>query len=116
MTDYWSPDIQQGASFPYSTTLYTDATETTPLDLTGASAALQIRKQHASLTAGLSLTSGNGITLGGAAGTVAINITPTQTRALVPGRYVWDFELTLASGQVDRLFEGDPRVTPEVTR
>jgi len=56
-----------------------------------------------------------GITLGGAAGTIAITIDADYTSKLDDGTYVYDLELTSSSGIVTRLLEGQFVVTPEVT-
>jgi hypothetical protein len=57
-----------------------------------------------------------GITLGGTAGTVVINITAAQTTALTAGSYVYDLELTSGGGVVTRILEGKFVITPEVTQ
>jgi hypothetical protein len=48
----------------------------------------------------VSLTSpSSGVTLGGVAGTVRVEMTPTQSNAFVPGEHPWDLSLTTATGQ-----------------
>jgi hypothetical protein len=86
-----------------------------PVDLTGYTAAMQVRASYSSATAIISLTNGSGITLGGAAGTIQLNISAVTTAALTAGTYVYDLELTYA-GTVTRLLEGQFVVTPEVTQ
>jgi hypothetical protein len=63
------------------------------------------------------LTSSNGgITLGGSAGTIALNIAASVTANFIAGDYVYDLELNAANGTVTRLIEGKFNVTPEVTK
>jgi hypothetical protein len=73
---------------------------------------------NGSLTLGASPTATltAGITLGGVAGTIVINITAAQTTALTAGNYVYDLELTSGGGVVTRILEGSFVVTPEVTQ
>jgi hypothetical protein len=69
---------------------------TVPINLTGYTAALQIRSLPESPTAVLSLaTGGNGITIPTPTnGTVEVQATAAQTRAIVPGTYYYDIEIT----------------------
>lgn len=95
------------------------------VNLTGYTARLTIRETYASESALISLTTENGgITLGGAAGTIALLATATQTAALVvpdsPGtppskRLVYDLEL-VTGAVVRRYLQGAFIVTREVTR
>lgn len=88
-----------------------------PINLTGFSAAMQIRQSYAqSATPIVSVSSGSGITLGGAAGTIEVRVPATSTDDIRAGRYVYDLELTSGGGEVTRLVEGTVTVTPEVTR
>lgn len=89
-----------------------------PVDLTAYSARLQVRSHVRAGTTILSLTSavGGGLTLGGVAGTIDVDLTATATAALTPGLYVYDLELVDGSGTVTRLLEGTVQVTAEVTR
>jgi hypothetical protein len=56
------------------------------------------------------------LTLGGAAGTIVITLTATQTAALTAGNYVYDLELVSGAGVVTRLVQGNVTVTAEITR
>jgi hypothetical protein len=83
-------------------------------NLTGYSATMTIRPFVGSNTTTLVLTNGNGITLGGAAGTVSILISAAVTADFEPSRYSYDF--VLDSGTVvTRLLEGKFIVTAGVT-
>jgi hypothetical protein len=79
---------------------------------------MQVRQRHTSEDpAALNLTTENGgITLGGAAGTIAIVAAATSTGDITFKRGVYDLEMISASGIVTRLIEGVVTVTPEVTR
>jgi len=82
---------------------YTDASGT-PIDLTGYGASLKAKKNYASADVILSLSSGDGITLGGTAGTILIeipkeDILPIEQDALV-------YSLILISGGIDMPFLG----------
>lgn len=89
---------------------------TSAVNLTGASAALQLRSLPSSQDAVLSLsTNGNGITITGIAGQVNVHATAAQTVAIDPGIYYYDLEIT-AGGVVTRLAQGQAEVSAEVTR
>lgn len=86
----------------------------TLFDLTGYSATMTIRPFVGANTTTLVLTNGSGITLGGAAGTVAISISAATTADFEPSRYAYDFMLDSGS-VVTRLLEGKFIVTAGVT-
>lgn len=89
---------------------------TTAVNLTGATAALQLRSLPSSSDAVLSLaTGGNGITITGLTGQVNVHATATQTREIDPGIYYYDIEVTIG-GIVTRLAQGQAEVIAEVTR
>ena len=93
---------------------FTIQTGNTLWDLTGYSATMTIRPFVGANTTTLVLTNGNGITLGGAAGTVDITISAAVTEDFAPSRYAYDF--VLDSGTViTRLLEGKFVVTAGVT-
>jgi phage tail sheath gpL-like len=95
--------------------VYTDSNNT-PVNLTGYTAAMQLRQNYNSTTADLTLTTANGgITIVGATGTITINATATQTGLLDPGFYVYDLELTSGSN-ISRLIQGQLTVAEQVTR
>ncbi len=105
--------IYQGATFSQTFT-WKDETDT-PINLTGYSARMQIRASVDSSSTLVSLTSGSGITLGGAAGTIAVLISATDTASLSQNG-VYDLELVSGSGVVTRLLQGNVIVSKEVTR
>lgn len=105
--------IEQGADW-YVNFQWT-APNGTPINVTGYTAALQIRTSPLAKTAVLTLTNGNGITITGAQGLFAIHATAAQTTAITNGTYAYDMEIT-GSGIVTRLVQGTINVSPQVTR
>lgn len=115
--------IEQGATFRLSL-IWREPTVNEvagdPIDLTGYTARMQVRRKHTSDTTILSLTSAAGdITLGGAAGTIVVVATAAATAAIDTDNKtlsaVYDLELINGS-TVTRLLEGSVTITPEVTR
>lgn len=108
--------IEQGATmrllFRYETR---DGQTVTPVNLTGYSARMQIRKSIKADPPVLSLTDGAGITLG-ADGSITVEATPAQTAAIDIPAGVYDLELQSADGRVTRLVQGTVKVSFEVTR
>lgn len=87
------------------------------VNLTGYSARMQLRTYTESADVVLELTTANGrISLGGAAGTIELNLGATETEALAANQYAYDLEVVSPSGFVTRLLEGFVNVDPEVTR
>mgnify|MGYP001258920267 CR=1 FL=1 len=82
------------------------------LDLTGYTAAAQIRKTYGSTS--ISATFATVITA--ATGKVKMTLTDTQTTALEAGRYVYDLNITSAASETTRVVEGQAILTPGVTR
>jgi hypothetical protein len=113
---YLDLNCYQGANFDYTLTWQTGGTA---VNLSGYSARMQVRDSYDAGTAIVSLTSGTGITLGGTAGSIALELSATQTAALdgTPNsQYIYDLELVSGAGYVTRLVEGRFYVYPEVTR
>lgn len=89
----------------------------TPVDISGCTAALQIRTSPLARTAVLTLTDGDGITIVGVDGLLECHATSEQTAAITNGRYAYDIEITFpVSGVVTRLAQGTVEVSPQVTR
>lgn len=104
--------ILQGATFSAIFTVKTGAG--VAWDLTGWTARMTIRDAKGG-TSLLSLTTANSrITLGGAAGTVTLTISATDTAAITWTRGVYDLELVNGS-TVYRILEGVITVNEEVT-
>lgn len=88
-----------------------------PVDLTGCTARMQIRSKVGAVAHLLELTTENGrIVLGGAAGTVQLNLTAAETSAINWVSGVYDLEIVYLDGRVRRLISGAVVVSPEVTR
>ena len=88
-----------------------------PVDLTGCTARMQVRTAVSSQAVLLSLTTENGgITLGGAAGTIALYISDADTAALHWAAGVYDLEIEFPNGDVVRRLYGSVSVSPEITR
>jgi tRNA threonylcarbamoyladenosine modification (KEOPS) complex Pcc1 subunit len=112
---YFDFKIEQGATF-YQPLVWKDGNGAL-VNLTGYTARMQIRKTVKSDTTILSLTTENGrITLGGAAGTILLQVSATDTAALVACCGVYDLELQASNGNVVRLLEGEIEISKEVTR
>lgn len=105
----------QGASWDYTLTWQTGGT---PVNLSGYTGRMQVRDGYDGGSAIVSLVSGTGVTLGGTAGTILLELTAAQTAAIdatPSGQYVYDLEL-VSGATVTRLVEGTFIVSPEVTR
>lgn len=116
----WNIVIEQGANLVLELTWEADGT---PVDLTGYTGAMDVRRWYAESDGNTVLTAetlgggGNGfMTLGGALGTVSINIPAANTMTVAGGDYVYDIELTSGNGTVYRVAEGVAVCRPEVTR
>lgn len=111
--------IYQGATFR-KRLRWSDKATSTPIDLTGCTARMQVRAEKESPTALLSLSTENGgIALGGAAGTVDLYVGATATAAITWESGLFDLEVVHPGAlpdDVTRLAEGSISVSPEVTR
>jgi len=105
---------EQGATLVRSI-LYTNIAGT-PIDLTGFTAAMQVRDKAETSAFVLELTTGNSmIALGGALGTIVLTVTASDMINVPAGRFVYDLELY--NGAITkRLIEGNFNVKAEVTR
>lgn len=108
---YWSQQL-----------LWKDS-EDVPIDLTGFTARMQLRRNFNDPTADLELTTEDGaITLGGVDGTILIEIASELTAALpirdTQTSYVYDLEVIPAAAEQNarRLIQGKFTITREVTR
>jgi hypothetical protein len=105
--------LEEGTDF--QTTLTWKDSNDQPIDLTGFSAKMQIRK-----TAGLTgtpeleLTDAAGLTLGGALGTIIVNITAVQN-IFGSKSFVYDLILTDGAGTITPLLRGTITSIAKVT-
>lgn len=102
----------QGATFNFVATFSIGGTA---VNLTNYSAAMQVRPTYNSTASTFSLTNGSGITLGGTAGTITVEISAAAMGAASAGQYAYDLELDSGS-EVTRLLQGTFEIIPEVTR
>jgi hypothetical protein len=100
-------DIYQGDDF--SMTLTVTNPDGSAANLTGATAAAQIRSAPASTDIAATFTT----TI--ASNVVTLTLTHTAATAL-SGNYVWDCQLTYSGGTVNTIAAGRVRVAAEVTR
>lgn len=106
--------IDQGANWNLNV-IYKDSAGAV-INLTGYTAAMQLRQNYNSDTAELTLdTSNGGIIITGAQGKLFISATAAQTGALDAGFYVYDLEIS-SGGVVTRIIQGQVTVAGEVTR
>lgn len=112
-------NLYQGATFSEPVTLKDAAGD--PIDLTGATAKLQARRDISDPSAVFTLTSqSGGIALGGATGVITLLIDAATTAGYAVD---WDGEfwfhdllLTLADGSTQRTYQGVIVASPGVTR
>jgi hypothetical protein len=103
----------QGADYDQS---FTVSQGGTALNWTGYTAQMQVREAADSTAYLLSLANGSGITLGGTAGTILLNISNAQSAAISAGSYAYDLELISGSSAVTRILQGAFNVIGQVTR
>lgn len=94
---------------------FTATQNSTPINWTGYTAKLQVRRYPDSAVVLELSTGGNGITTLTNDGKVSILATATQTAAIEAGNYVYDLELTSGT-YVVRLVMGTFTVSAQVTQ
>lgn len=108
--------VQQGDTFNYT---FTWTAGPNPVDLTGCVANMQIKQNYGdpallSLSSAAQTANGSGLTLGGTAGTIEVNISATDAQNLLSGLY--DIEVLMADGvTVNTPVGGSVTVNPGVT-
>lgn len=86
-------------------------------DLTGYSAAMQLRTATFAPEADDTLTTGNGrLLLDETAGTITAVFPHQVTEKYQARTYVYDIEITNPASEISRILSGKIKVTPEVTR
>lgn len=113
--------IEQGATFIMPVQLSTGGLVSeggTPVNLTGCSIRMHIRKRITDTNPLLALTTGTGeISITSAAtGQFTVTITDEVTAAITWTAGVYDLEVETAGGQVKRYLQGKVKVSKEVTR
>lgn len=112
---FYNITCEQGATFTRILT-WKDSNGL-PVNLSGYTARMHVRKDYESQIIVLELTTENGrISIIPNIGRITLSVDDTTTSQLVPSSYVYDLELVSSSGTVTRLVEGAFVVKPEVTR
>ena len=97
----------QGCTFSHTIPVYGINDE--PFNLTGYSARGQIRKNYTT-------TNFVAFTCTVQGSSVVISLTANQTRAMKPGRYLYDVEIYNASNNVIRIAQGIFEIDPSVIK
>lgn len=111
MAVYSNIVVDQGAD--YSASIDVTDSDGDNIDLSGYTAAGQIRKTYSSSTA-VDFTVA--VASPASAGILNISLSNTQTNAMKAGRYVYDIEITNSGGAKTRVLEGQVEITPGVTQ
>ena len=112
MAIYSNLIVDQGSAF--SVTITVEDNDGTPVNVNGYTVEGKIKKNYASST---SVEFGATSPIDSTDGTINLNLTDTQTKAMEAGRYVYDVEITSAGGTglTTRVLQGQVEVTPGVT-
>ena len=111
MASILNQNIDQGSTYSKSITVY-ENDGTTIQNLTGYTAASQLRKNYTSTA----YTTINATINTPTNGIIVMSLTAVQTAALKSGRYVYDLQITAADSTVTRVIEGVITIRPEVTK
>ena len=107
-------EVDQNTTFTF-TVEYKDNSGN-PIDITGASAKMQVRDTKGGSKLAFSLTSpSGGITIDGPNGKLTIKITPTQTNKLFYPKSSYDIMLTDSNLNKTKLLEGFITLSRSVT-
>lgn len=91
--------------------------EKAAFDLTGYTAAMQLRTTAYATEAADTLTSENGrLQIDAENGKITVIFPHDITEAYPPRTFVYDVEITNFEGEISRILSGRIKVTPEVTR
>jgi hypothetical protein len=114
MAQTYNTVIDQGADWFMNATWEDSAGN--PINVTGYTAALQLRTSPLARTYVLSLnTTNGGIVVDGPNGLFTVHATATQTADIAPGRYSYDLEIDSGT-VVTRLIQGTIEVSANTTR
>jgi hypothetical protein len=108
--------IEEGVKFELSIS-YEDE-DGDPVDLTGCTACMDIRETKDAGAVIKTIDSDSGITLGGAAGTIDLEISAADTRDMSFTKAYYDLELYPGGllSETIRIMEGKVKLSREVTR
>ena len=110
MAAYTELNIEQYATF--STTVNVEDVQGDAINLSGYTAASQIRKSYYSSTANTITATVTGI----ANGEITLSMTAANTANLTPGRYLFDLVITAPDTSKTRVVEGIVNVLAGVTK
>lgn len=107
--------LEQGVD--YNKSLVVKDALGSPLNLTGYSCRMQVRKYHFSDTVILEASSSNGkISIDPLVGVILINLSSADTESFNTLSAVYDMEIIAPSGKVTRILQGEVSCSPGVTR
>lgn len=107
-------EVDQNATFSFVVE-YKDDNETA-IDLTGASAKMQVRDAKGGTKLAVTLTSpSGGIVINGSLGKLTVTLTPTQTNKLFYPKSVYDIMVIDSNGNKIKLLEGFMTLNRSVT-
>jgi len=108
-------EVDQNTTFTFEVQ-YTLEDEVTPINLTGATAKMQVRDTKGGSKLAFTLTSpSGGITINGSTGTLTIKMTPTQTNKLFYPKSAYDIMVVDSNGNKIKLLEGFMTLSRSVT-
>lgn len=108
-------EVDQNATFAFQVQ-YTEEDQVTPIDLTGATAKMQVRDTQGGSKLAFTLTSpSGGIVINGSTGHVYITMTPTQTNKLFYPKSAYDIMVITSAGNKIKLLEGFLTLSRSVT-
>ena len=107
-------NIYIDAGADYTTTVTVSDSSGSALDLTGYTAAAQIRKTYESSSATVSFTVA--FASDRTTGQIDISLTGAQTAVIDSGRYVYDVLITSGASAKTRVVEGIVTINPRVTQ
>jgi len=96
----------------YLTVTYADSTGT-PINITGYTAVFAMTQNFGSSSSGLTLSTGNGITITGSTGVISLHATAAQT-SVSPGTYTSELMITSPAGVETSLLKGNLTVVAKV--
>lgn len=102
--------IDQGASYVLELQMADESGNA--LDMTGCTAASQIRQSHTSAAYSAIFTCAVDVPNA----LITLTLTGAQTAAISHRKGVWDVELTYQDGTIQRLLEGQVTINPEATK
>lgn len=110
MAAFTELNIEQYATF--STTVNVEDSQGAAVNLSGYTAASQLRKSYYSTSANNFVATVTGI----ANGEITLSMTAANTANLTPGRYLYDLVITAPTGVKTRVVEGIVNVLAGVTQ